>query len=252
MVQLQLQISGGSHTDTRSRIDTTEASRDTIIPSLNAIRQLPSVNETVTGILASYDGQVRQNTLQGKTSRRSARYNNYDMVSTPPEIRWPNEGFHGSSGKKRLLYDDLSMPQWVGGQLTKILHMQNQVVAKQALVQVICAMKDAASLPFTALKNAWACSMHDLEEGNLSWGDATQWALNRLSASQVSIINLRSTSQKNSCHYFNESTCSHDTHHGWYRHMCSFCLQQGRMSNHPESKCNFKKKKADKTPTTTS
>ena len=69
------------------------------------------------------------------------------------------------------------MPQWVAGQLTNILHMQNQVVAKQALVQVICAMKDAASLSFTAVKNAWACSMHDLEEGNLSWCDATQWGL---------------------------------------------------------------------------
>ena len=40
----------------------------------------------------------------------------------------------------RLLCDDLSMPQWVAGQLTNILHMENQVVAKQALVQVICAM----------------------------------------------------------------------------------------------------------------
>ena len=96
-------IAGGSHTDTRPRIDTTEVSRDTIIPSLDTIRRLPSMNETVTGILASYDGQVRQETLQGKTSRRSGRYNNYDTVSTPPEIRWPNEGFLGSSGKKRLL-----------------------------------------------------------------------------------------------------------------------------------------------------
>ena len=133
------------------------------------------------------------------------------------------------------------MPQWVTGQLTNILHMQDHTVVKQALVQVICAMKDAASLPFTAVKNAWACSMHN--EGNLSWGDATQWALNRLSASQVSIINSHSTSQKKPCRYFNESTCSHDTHHGGYRHVCSFCLQQGRTSNHPESKCNFKKKK---------
>ena len=32
----------------------------------------------------------------------------------------------------------------------------------------------------------------------------------------------------------------------------AFFLQQGRTSNHPESKCNFKKKKADKTPNTTS
>ena len=190
--------------DTRPRIDTTEVSRDTIILSLDTIRQFPSVNETVTGILASYDGQLRQETLQGKTSSRSGRYNNYDTVSTPPEIRWPNEGFHGSSGKKTLLYDDLSMPQWVAGQLTNILQ------------RAIC-----------------------------HGGDATQWAIYRLSVSQVSIINSHSTSQKKPCRYFNESTCSHGTHHGGYRHVCSFCLQQGRTSDYPESKCNFKKKKAD-------
>ena len=67
--------------------------------------------------------------------------------------------------------------------------MQDPLTSKQALTQVVCAMKDAVSLPFTAVKNAWACSMHELEEGNLSWADSTQWALNRLSASQVSLVN---------------------------------------------------------------
>ena len=46
--------------------------------------------------------------------------------------------------------------------------------------------------------------MHELEEGNLAWGDSTQWAFNRLSASQVSMINSQSVSQKNLCKYFNE------------------------------------------------
>ena len=81
---------------------------------------------------------------------------------------------YGSSVKKKLLYDDLSMPQWVAEQLTNILHMQNHNLAKQALLQIICAMNAAVLLPFTAIKNAWAYSMQDLEEGSLTWGDATQ------------------------------------------------------------------------------
>ena len=44
--------------------------------------------------------------------------------------------------------------------------------------------------------------MHELEEGNLAWGDSTQLALNRLSASQVSMINSQSVSQKKFCKYF--------------------------------------------------
>ena len=94
--------------------------------------------------------------------------------------------------KKRLLYDDLSMPQWLAGQLTNILHMQGHVIARQALVQVIAAMKDPVSICFTAMKNA--CSVHEQEEGNLAWGDYTQRALNRLRASQVLMIGSHSAS----------------------------------------------------------
>ena len=220
--------------------------RDAVLPSLEVMRRLPNVSQAVSGVLASYDQQNRQDSMQGKPHRRSGRYNNYDTVSAPPEVRWPNEGFHGSNGKKRLLYDDLSMPQWVAGQLTNILHMHDHNISKQALVQVIAAMKDASSIPFSAVKNAWACSMHELEEGNLSWGDSTQWALNRLSASQVSMINSQSVSQKKFCKYFNKGSCSHDSHHGLYKHNCSFCGRQGRTANHSENKCNFKNKKQDK------
>ena len=153
----------------------------------------------------------------------------------------------GQMEKKRLLYDDLSMPQWVAGRLN-ILPMQDHNTAEQALVQVIAAMKDAASIPFTAVKNAWACSKHELEEGNLAWGDATQWALNRSSVSQVLMISSHSAplSQKKFCKYLNKGSCTHDGHHGLYKYNCSFCGRQGRTANHPENKCNFKSKKQEK------
>ena len=36
-------------------------------------------------------------------SERSGCYNNYDTVSAPPEVRWSNEGFHGSNRKKTVV-----------------------------------------------------------------------------------------------------------------------------------------------------
>ena len=140
------------------------------------------------------------------------------------------------------------MPHWVAGQLKNILHTQDHVIARQALIQVIAAMYDAVSIPFTSVKNAWACSMLELEEGNLAWSDCTQWALNRLSASQVSLISSHSapSSLKKFCKYFNKGSCTHKGHHGLYKHNCSFCGRQGRTANHPENKCNFKSKKQEK------
>ena len=65
--------------------------------------------------------------------------------------------------------------------------MKDQNTARQALLQVILSMRDATSLPWPAVRGAWATSMHDLEEGHLGWQDTTQWSLNRLSSSQISM-----------------------------------------------------------------
>ena len=133
--------------------------------------------------------------------------------SSSPKSRWPNEGYYLSGGKKMILYDELSMPQWVVGLLLNILHMKDQGTARQALLQVILAMKDAMSLSWTTVRSAWATSMHDLEEGNLGWQDTSQWSLNRISASQISMASISSnsaTQAKKICKYFNEGVCSHD------------------------------------------
>ena len=54
------------------------------------------------------------------------------MITVQPHLRWPNEGFHDSNGKKHLTYDKLSLPQWVAGQLTNIYAMSDPVQVKQA------------------------------------------------------------------------------------------------------------------------
>ena len=147
------------------------------------------------------------------------------MITVQPHFRWPNEGFHDSNGKKRLTYDELSLPQWVAGQLTNIYAMSDPVQVKQAILQMTLAMRDAVSLPWPAVRAAWASSMHQVEEGNLSWAESTQWAINRLSASQIAMAHSQtqiSTSvAKRPCKYYNESSCSHEGHHGAYSHICS-------------------------------
>ena len=177
--------------------------------------------------------------------RKSGWYNSTDMAHTAPEFRWPSEGFHCLTVKKKVTYDDLTLPQSVTGQLTNIYHMNDQTTARQALLQVILAMKDATSLPWTAVKNAWATSMHDLEEGHLSWDNSTQWAINRLSASQISMANSQvthPTQPKRICKFFNEGVCSHDSNHSGYRHCCSFCDVGITSNEHSVNKRGFLQK----------
>ena len=79
----------------------------------------------------------------------------------------------GPMGKKYLLYGEIAMPQWMTDQLTNILQVKDHNTIKQALIPVIAATEDAASILFTAEKNSRACSMQKMEEGNLAWGDST-------------------------------------------------------------------------------
>ena len=221
---------------------------DGVIPKLDTIRRMPTISESVSQLLGSYEEQAR-NAIQGRHTRKSGRYNSVDFVQTPHEVRWPNEGYHPPAGRKRVVYDELTMPQWVVGQLSNIFHMKDQVTARHALLQVILAMKDATSLPWTAVRSAWATSMHDLEEGNLRWQDATQWSLNRISASQISMATSQSTTAtqpRKICKYYNEGTCSHEASHGTYKHICSYCDKQGRTAGHPEQKCFTKIKQKTK------
>ena len=103
------------------------------------------------------------------------------------------------------------MPQWVGATYKCLTYPRSQHSQTNTFPSY-CVMKDTTSLPFAAVINEWTSSMHDLEEGDLTWGDVTQWALNRLTASQVSLINSQSTAEKKPCCYFNEGSCSHDNH----------------------------------------
>ena len=123
--------------------------RDAILPNMDVLRQMPAVSETVTNLLSTYEQRGRQEVLQGKNlpPKKSGRYNSVDLVNVAPQLRWPNEGYHGSQGRKRLTYDDLSFPQWVSGQLTNVYNINDPALLRQALLQVIMATRDAASLP---------------------------------------------------------------------------------------------------------
>ena len=191
---------------------------DGVLPGINVLRQNQNISQSVAQVLASYEAQAKQETSQGKApTKKTGRYNTTETVVSIPELRWPNEGFYSMQGKKQSTYDELSIPEWAVGQLTNIFHMQNPDTVKKALLQTILALKDATSLPWPAVR-AYGTSMHEVELGNLSCGDQMQWAINRLSASQIAMPNTHvSMNQQNYrtkiCRYFNEGMCTSESHH---------------------------------------
>ena len=75
-----------------------------------------------------------------------------------------------------MVYNDLSLTQWIPVQLSNIFAISDPTVSKQALLEVIFPMRGAGSLPWPAVRATWTFSMHQVEEDYLSWADSTQWA----------------------------------------------------------------------------
>ena len=158
-----------------------------------------------------------------------------------PQFRWPNEGLVTASHFKKPAYDDLSLAQWVSGQLANILQIEDHLLARNVLIQMAASMKDAVSLPWAAVRSAWAVSMTDIEEGRLGWADSMQWSINRISNSQLVMHNVQTVASSGNkvriCRFFNEGTCNSEGHHGTYKHFCAHCFKLGRSLGHPETRC---------------
>ena len=57
----------------------------------------------------------------------------WTTLGSPHKLRWPDEGCYGIQGKKRAVYDELSIPEWAVGHLTNIFHMQVKDTIKPLL-----------------------------------------------------------------------------------------------------------------------
>ena len=218
--------------------------RDAIGPKVDVLRSVPSISTAVSQLLANYEQQADREVLQGKSTvirKKSGRYNTTDMTSLGPQFCWPNEGLVSASHLRKPVYDDLTLAQWVSGQLANILLIEDHTLSRNMLTQMAASMKDAVSLLWPAVRSAWAVSMTDIEEGRLSWADSMQWSINRISNSQLAMHNTQSVAASGAkvriCRYFNEGTCTSETHHGAYKHYCSHCYKQGRSLGHTELKC---------------
>ena len=231
-------------TSTSTRVQT-QISHDGIAPKLEVMRSTPSISTAVSQLLARYEEQADQEARPGKTysyRKRSGRYNVTATSTVGPQYRWPNERLVSNSHTKKPAYDELSLAQWISGQLNNILLVEDNSMLRSMLTQVSMAMRDAVSLPWPAVRSACAASMTDVEEGRLNWADSLQWSLNRISNSQLAVLNSNSAGhngQKSKiCKFYNEGNCSNENHHGIYKHYCMNCYKQGRSLMHPEIRCS--------------
>ena len=77
------------------------------------------------------DHKMKPLTSFKNTSQKSGRCNTTDIVTAIPECRLGNEGYYG---RRKVAFDDLTLPEWATGQLSNKLQIQDQSTAKMHFV----------------------------------------------------------------------------------------------------------------------
>ena len=208
----QIQTLPGISSDTNSTQPTGQA----VYPSLQALRDDQTLATQVAGLLASYDQQTGPEVSTGRLPRvRSGRYNTTDCSTQVPHLRWPNEGYKCPT-KGNLGFNSLSIPQFVAGHMANCLQVSDHQVLRSMLTQLMMSMGDAAAMPWSAIRGAWATSMSDIEHNLLSWENQSQWSLNRLSYTRIAMTNsnqVEGEPKSRPCAYYNDNRCSSASSH---------------------------------------
>ena len=236
------------------RISRAEARLPTHVPTLQQVRSNPGLSTQAATLIASYEDRALQENLPGRQLRpKSGRFSNVENPLIPPHLRWANEGFVCPGGNVTPHFNQLTLPQFVAGQLANCMQVNDLMLLKSMLAQVADSMKDATSLPWPVVRAAWATSMNEVEYGRLQWSDTVRWALNRMNSSSVATRNAATigfNSKRDGpqpCTYFNEGHCHSDSSHGKYLHICSHCFYyKGEEIDHRNCKGKAKPKSDSK------
>ena len=185
-------------------------------------------------------------------------------------VPWPNEHCLIGIDRRKVTYDNLTHPQWQAG-LMNILAMEGNPLCKKTMLNHITRLsQDVVDCGFRAARGAHAAVLVALEEGRVSWlePEAIE-GIRRDSISRVYFeaeVPTRSsfaprtsttapskpqggTKTHSVCKLYNKGTCSsqgdHTVGNVLYKHICSFCKNNGKSYPHTELACQKKHDKGN-------
>ena len=132
-------------------------------PSLADLRSNPLLIQQAANLMASYDQQANAALIGGKLRGKSGRVATTEHPHPCPEMRWPNESYVCKNSRTPPKFDELSLAQFVTGQLTNIMEIQDMTLLRQMMLQLLLFTRDAVNLPRDDIRGAYWISMSEIE-----------------------------------------------------------------------------------------
>ena len=141
--------------------------------SMDLLKANPLIQRLVEERVSMLEAQIKMELSQGNPNNRkkSGRYNTTDTPCAPPYRRWPNETCPSGATRKRTVFDDLSLGQFVVGLVSNILETQNANMRRHMLTELLETAKLTESMSWPIARGAFAVAMHHVEDENTMWAD---------------------------------------------------------------------------------
>ena len=236
-------------------------------PNIDLLRANPVIQRLLEERVSLLKARMKSEFSRGNANnrRKSGRYNTTETPCAPVFRRWPNESCPTGGTRKRTVYDDLTLGEFVIGFLTNIIDTQNSKMSRHMMTELLETVKLSENLSWPIARGAFAVAVHKVEDETATWADTRFLAENRLTYSQTAVFNgLVTLSPKTTqphplpntkhvvCRWFNEGTCPHLQDHNdssettTFRQICSHCFRVLKCNNgHPGTDCLNKKKSSE-------
>ena len=246
-------LSSNSLRTVKNKWSDSESSEDESIPSLRCMKKSEKIQREI-------DSRIRELECHSEatgtgTKIKSKRGGNVDVL-VKNKVAWPHEAILGGATRARLSYDQLSMSQWVQGFCKNMLDEPDQKIRESMIQYMGELFEDATDFSWQGAKAAHAVLLCEFERGTLNWGDTARIDRIRRAHAQKHVNTVRTwgKNKKNSkpwyCKEFQTGTCSfskdHEVNGKTHKHICSFCIGQGRFLGHAEKDCIFSKRHSQK------
>ena len=219
------------------------------IPTLNKIRKSEKIQRQVDKRIRELE---RHSEVAGTLGKIKSKRGGSVEVLVKHKVAWPHEAILGGATRSRLSYDQLTMSQWVQGFCKNMLEEKDHKIREKMIQYMGELMEDATDFSWQGAKAAHAVLLCEFERGGSNWEDTARIDRIRRAHAQKHSSGTKSwvRSDKSQkpwyCKQFQTGSCTHSKDHEvngrLHKHLCSFCISQGRYLGHAEKDCIFSKK----------
>ena len=234
-----------------------DSDSDSSIPDLHTLRTSDVIQRRVDARLRQLEVLQDQTGTVANSKLKSKRGGPVD-VYVKHKVACPHEAILGGVNHSRLNYDQLTLSQWVQGFCKNILDEKDEGKREKMVAYMADLMEDATDFSWTGAKAAHAVLCCELERGTVTWNDTTRIDRIHHAHAQKHVGQYSKTWLKSGevgrkpwfCKAFQSNSCQnskdHEVNGKVHRHICAFCLQQGRVLPHSEQNCTVAKKQHSK------